>query len=92
MCSRRVKISHSPQSLSIIANYYETISGECWSDAPGSYDVNTFTPSMSCISDDYQQCGRLDRQCVGKQWTNFVFELGEKCPNHHVLGGVILLW
>ncbi|XP_068751837.1 uncharacterized protein [Montipora capricornis] len=55
--------------------------GECWSDAPGSYDVNTFTPSTSCISNDYQPCGNNDRQCVGKQWTNFVFELGSDCDH-----------
>ncbi|XP_068751834.1 uncharacterized protein [Montipora capricornis] len=55
--------------------------GECWSDAPGSYDVNTFTPSTSCISNDYQPCGNNDRKCVGKQWTNFVFELGSDCDH-----------
>ena len=73
--------AHITQSYPIIANYSEIISGECWSDAPGSYNVSTFKTSKSCISDDYKDCGNLDRRCVGKQWTNFVFELGEKCPD-----------
>lgn len=36
------------------------------------------TPNSTCISNDYNECGKLDRHCVGEQWTNFVFELGEE--------------
>ena len=52
--------------------------GECWSGPPGSYDLNSFKKKDTCVSDDYKPCGKLDRICVGKRWTNFVFELGKK--------------
>ena len=54
------------------------ISGECWSGAPGTYDLNSLRPAESCIAEDYHECGKLDRNCIGEQWTNFVFELGEE--------------
>ena len=52
--------------------------GECWSGPEGSYDLESMTPNSTCISNDYNECGKLDRHCVGEQWTNFVFELGEE--------------
>jgi len=53
--------------------------GECWSGPPDSYDLSSFSQAQSCITDDYKSCGHLDRNCIGKQWTNFVFELVSDC-------------
>ncbi|KAL9957679.1 hypothetical protein ACROYT_G034603 [Oculina patagonica] len=53
--------------------------GECWSGAPGTYDLNKLAPKSSCVGDDYKECGKLDRTCIGEQWTNFVFELVPDC-------------
>lgn len=53
--------------------------GECWSGPEGSYDLESMTPNSTCISNDYNECGKLDRHCVGEQWTNFVFELEPDC-------------
>lgn len=53
--------------------------GECWSGPPNTYDESTFVSSDSCIAEDYQYCGGLDRHCIGKRWTNFVYELEPDC-------------
>lgn len=53
--------------------------GECWSGAPGTFDLDKMKTSESCIGDDYKPCGHLDRNCIGNQWTNFIFELVPDC-------------
>ncbi|KAJ7340116.1 hypothetical protein OS493_002842 [Desmophyllum pertusum] len=55
--------------------------GECWSGAPGTYDLDSMapTPAESCVADNYKKCGKFDRNCIGKQWKNFVYELETDC-------------
>ncbi len=68
----------SATSYIILYFFIINIPGECWSGAPGTYDLNKLAPKSSCVGDDYKECGKLDRTCIGEQWTNFVFELGKK--------------
>ncbi|PFX20415.1 uncharacterized protein LOC111336924 [Stylophora pistillata] len=53
--------------------------GECWSGPEGSYDLESMKQKSTCISNDYKKCGKFDRNCIGEQWTNFVFELESDC-------------
>ncbi|XP_032240147.2 uncharacterized protein LOC5514576 [Nematostella vectensis] len=52
---------------------------ECWSgpDARDTYDRNG--ESSQCVSKNYKPCKPDDKHCVGKQYTNFVYRIVERC-------------
>lgn len=58
---------------------YSLITGECWA---GHRSKNRFrslgkAQPDECLGDDFKPCGAFDRYCVGKKWTNMVYEIGE---------------
>lgn len=55
------------------------IEGECWAGHKSNNDYMSLgrAEADKCLGDDYKPCGAFDRFCVGKQWSNMVYEIGE---------------
>lgn len=51
--------------------------GECWAGHKSSNDYMSLgrAEADKCLGDDYKPCGAFDRFCVGKQWSNMVYEI-----------------
>ncbi|KAM7448396.1 hypothetical protein ABFA07_003559 [Porites harrisoni] len=51
--------------------------GECWAGHKSAHNYRALGKANidECIGDDYQPCGAYDRYCMGKTFTNMVYEL-----------------
>ena len=51
--------------------------GECWAGHSGQHDYTLYGLDYDgCIEDDYQPCTANSRYCVGKHFSNMVFQIG----------------
>ena len=50
--------------------------GECWS-GPNAESYKSLGESSMCIGSGYRKCEPLDRHCVGEEFTNMVYQIGE---------------
>lgn len=57
--------------------------GECWAGHKSTHNYRALGKANigECIGDDYQPCGAYDRYCMGKTFTNMVYELGKLSIN-----------
>ena len=57
--------------------------GECWAGHKLTHNYRALGKGNigECIGDDYQPCGAYDRYCMGKTFTNMVYELGKLSIN-----------
>lgn len=52
--------------------------GECWSGGnANSYKAVGKADNKKCTGNEYKKCSPFSRHCVGQQFTNFVYEIGE---------------
>lgn len=56
--------------------------GECWAGHSGQHDHTQYGLDYDgCIEDDYQPCTANSRYCVGKHFSNMVFQIVDtSCP------------
>ncbi|XP_078346505.1 uncharacterized protein LOC144631811 [Oculina patagonica] len=50
---------------------------ECWAGHKSKNHYRSLGRAFpaQCLGDDYKPCGAFDRYCVGKTWTNMVYEI-----------------
>lgn len=70
---------HIPKECSLYGtfNIFPYILGECWSgpEAGDTYFQNGEKDYKHCLKSDYKPCQPGDLNCIGTQYTNYVFKL-----------------
>ena len=59
--------------------FFRETKGECWAGHKSKHRYSALgnADPSNCIGDDYKPCGKFDRYCMGRLYTNMVYELGE---------------
>lgn len=63
--------------LQSMTSIIDSTTGECWAGHSGQHDHTQYGLDYDgCIEDDYQPCTANSRYCVGKHFSNMVFQIG----------------
>ena len=76
-CSRVLEYAKIRTVLQSMTSVIDLTTGECWAGHSGQHDYTLYGLDYDgCIEDDYQPCTANSRYCVGKHFSNMVFQIG----------------
>ena len=60
----------------IVSRFWQL--GECWAGNSNQDNYEKHgADTKGCIQDDFQECHKGTRYCMGKQWRNMVYRIGK---------------